>query len=148
VLALGTGLGSIVQIIRSKGYNPSFTLVEFDKTVLQWALEFMKGGTGNIEPVCMDANLFMTRNKNSYDLIFIDIFNSRVVPDFVTSPTFLGNCRKALSPGGHVGFNFMINNPAEWERAKAAFCDAFPATQILDLGINRIMIGSAGPVQH
>ena len=142
VLALGTGLGSLVQIINSKGYQPQFTLVEYDKVVLQWALEFMhKDAAAKTEAVCMDANLFMARNSRKFDLVFIDIFNSRVVPDFVTTPLFLGRCRDSLNPGGHVAFNFMIDDPVKWLNAQEVFGSVFEKHTILDLGINRVMIG-------
>ena len=53
VLALGTGLGSLPQIMKRRGYQPHFTLVEYDKVVLQWAMELL--GDKNITPVCADA---------------------------------------------------------------------------------------------
>ena len=142
VLALGTGLGSLVQIMHSKGYNPQYTLVEFDKVVLQWALEFMnKDAALKTEAICMDAKLFMSRNNQNFDLVFIDIFNSRVVPDFVTTSLFLGKCKESLNQGGHVAFNFMIDDPVKWIAAQEIFGEVFENHTILDLGINRVLIG-------
>jgi len=146
VLALGTGLGSIVQIIRAKGYNPHFTLVELDKIVLQWAMEFMGSrGADKLRPVCADAGTFMGSNTELFDLVFIDIFNSRSVPVFVRSAAFLLQCKAALAPGGHVAFNYMIDDPVEWIDVQDVFTAVFPDHKILDLGINRILIGSGSP---
>ena len=143
VLALGTGLGSIVQIMRHNGYHPHFTLIENDKLVLQWALEFMDPRkTSQITPLCLDARVFMNRNTDKYDLIFIDIFNGRVVPPFVTTTQFLSSCRKSLTPGGHVAFNYMIDDPTHWLNTQDVFESVFPQHIILDLGINRVFIGS------
>jgi spermidine synthase len=142
VLALGTGLGSLPQIIKRRGYKPHFTLVEYDKVVLQWAMELL--GDKNITPVCADAKLFMNRNKEHYDLVFIDIFNSRVVPDFVTTSSFFSQCQESLNPGGHVAFNYMIDDPLEWMRVQEVFSSVFPVNTIIDLGINRVFVGGLG----
>jgi spermidine synthase len=143
VLALGTGLGSLVHITRAKGYNPHFTLVEIDKVVLNWAIEFMDAkNASNITPVSMDAQLFMEQNTLKYGLIFIDIFNSRSVPPFVTTAAFLTLCRHSLADQGYVAFNYMIDNPEDWVRVQEVFASIFPNNTILDLGINRVFIGS------
>jgi spermidine synthase len=47
VLVLGSGLGRIVHVMRTRGYDPRFTLVEKDKTVLGWALEILGEGTSS-----------------------------------------------------------------------------------------------------
>jgi spermidine synthase len=46
VLVLGAGLCSIVQVMRRKKANPHFTLVEKDKVVLEWAMEFLEPNDG------------------------------------------------------------------------------------------------------
>ena len=143
VLALGTGLGSLPQIMNRRGYHPHFTLVEYDKVVLQWAMELLEGkNKSKLTPVCADAKLFMSRNMEHYDLVFIDIFNSREVPSFVTTTHFLSQCRKSLNPGGHAAFNYMIDSPEEWIRVQEVFKAVFPVHTILDLGINRVFVGS------
>lgn len=142
VLVLGTGLGSLVQIMRRRGYNPHFTLVENDKVVLQWAMELLgKKKADKITPVCMDAKVFMKRNTGKFDLIFIDIFNSRVVPGFVTTTFFLTQCRESLTPGGHVAFNYMIDDPVEWLDTQQVFGEVFPEHTVINLGINRVFVG-------
>lgn len=142
VLVLGAGLGSMVNIIRKKGCDPYFTLVENDKVVLQWALEFLpEGGSAKIEPVCMDAMAFMNRNTTLYDLIFIDIFSSREVPRFVTTEAFLLQCRDSLAQNGHVAFNYMVNDPGDWVQVQQVFTAVFVHHKILDLGVNKVFIG-------
>lgn len=140
-LVLGGGLCSIVQVMHSKGFYPQFTIVEKDKVVLQWAMELLTadGHTG-IEPVCNDARLFMERNIQTYDLLFIDIFNGRVVPGFVFTTTFLQQCKKALSAQGRLAFNYIINDNIEWAIVKNNFAATFPNYHIIDLGLNQILI--------
>jgi len=141
VLVLGTGLGSVVQVIRGKGYAPNFTIVEIDKVVLRWAMEFFDAKDINkITPVCMDAKEFMARNVIKYDLIFMDVFSGRVVPQFVYSGAFLTRCKNSLSDGGKLAFNYIINEPEEWEQVKETFSEIFPGYHILNLGVNQILI--------
>jgi spermidine synthase len=142
VLVLGTGLASMVRVLRSKGCNPKFTLVELDKSVLSLALEFLEEEQpGMLTPICGDAMVFMQHNTSRYDLIFIDVFNGRVVPEFVCTEAFMEQCRAGLAQGGHVAFNYIINDEDGWAMVKELFTRIFPDNIILSIGINRIMIG-------
>lgn len=141
VLVLGTGLGSMVRVLSSKGHKPHFTLVEIDKTVLKWAMELMDPeNVKRTDPICSDAKLFMEHNKSKFDLIFIDVFNGRVVPQFVTTPDLLKKYKDGLSNDGRLALNYIINNERDWEKVKRTFGEIFPSHHILDMGINRILI--------
>ena len=141
VLCLGTGVGSLVRVIAANGYQPQYTLVELDKVVLGWAIELLgEYKSLSINPVCMDAQLFMERNKALYDFIFIDIFNGRVVPPFVTQLEFLNQCKQSLKPGGRVAFNYIMNDPLEWEATIACFSTVYPDNIIIDLGVNKVLV--------
>ena len=141
VLMLGSGIGSMVRVLHSKGYNPHFTLVEKDKVVLQWAMElFDAQQVAGIEPVCNDASAYMELSTEKYDLIFIDVFNSRVVPDFVTTERFLELCRYSLMPGGHLAVNYIINYKPDWDNVKQLFTRMFPDHKEVALEMNRILI--------
>jgi spermidine synthase len=141
VLVLGAGLGSIVQVMRARGYAPRFTLVEKDKTVLGWAREILdKAHAPKLEHVCLDAQSFMAQNERRYDLIFVDVFQGRVVPDFVTAPPFLMQCRDSLSPGGHLALNYIEVDQPKWDKALELVARVFPGCQIVSKGDNRILI--------
>ena len=141
VLMLGSGIGSMVRVLRSNGFDPRCTLVEKDKVVLQWAMELFEWERyNNIEPVCNDAQVFMEQNTGKFDLIFIDIFNSRVVPDFVTTERFLDLCHYSLMPGGHLAVNYIINYKPDWDKVKQLFTRIFPDHHEIDLGMNRVLI--------
>ena len=142
VLVLGTGLGSVVYIFRSMGADPVFTLVEMDKVVLQIAMELFETSSirAKIEPVRNDALAFMEHNKAKYDLVFLDVFSGRAVPEFVTTHGFLTLCRESIAPGGHLAFNYIINDQQEWEKVLSVFAAVFPQHTVLDYGINRILV--------
>ncbi len=141
---MGTGLGSMVRAMARKGYDPDFTLVDNDKVVLQWAIEFLDDTpAGDIIPLCTDARQFMAQNTIKYDMVFIDIFNGRVVPSFVTTTIFLKQCLDSLNAGGHLIFNYIINDPQQWEMVKNVCSVVMPGYKVIDMSINRIIIARA-----
>jgi len=143
VLVLGAGLGSIVHVMRARGCAPHYTLVEKDKTVLKWALEILgEGNSPKLEPVSDDAESFMAQNERKYDLVFVDIFKGRVVPDFVTAPLFLRQCRNSLAPGGRVALNYIEVNKHKWDNVQKAVAGVFPGCQVISKDDNRILISS------
>jgi hypothetical protein len=146
VLVLGAGLGSIVQVMHVRGYDPCFTLVENDKAVLGWALKILgEANPSKLEAVCCDAESFMAQNDRKYDLVFVDLFKGRSVADFVTTPRFLGQCREGLSPCGIVAFNYIEVDPHRWEEVRKTFADIFPGCQTIRREDSRILIGSGQP---
>lgn len=142
VLVLGSGLGSMVQVIRARNVNPAITLVDIDPVILNMAVAALAPLPDlKMTPVCADAAKFITTNADKYDLIFIDIFEGRRVPDFVRSYEFLAACRQLLNDGGRVAFNYIIPNDEDWHVTQQTFASVFPAYTIISNEINRIFIG-------
>jgi spermidine synthase len=144
VLLLGAGLCSMIVVMRRRNMDADFTVVEKDNVVLEWAMGLFSGEQSpKIEPLCADAANYIEQSTARHDLIFIDVFNGRVVPDFVITQRFLSHCRDRLSPGGHVAFNYIVNDEAQWAEVRQTFSDVFPTSSIMDLGVNRVLIGSS-----
>ena len=141
VLVLGAGLGSIVEVMRARGYFPHYTLVEKDKTVLAWAMEIL-GEDASLEPVLGDAGAFMADNERKYDLVFVDVFKGKAVPDFVTSLLFLRQCRDSLSPGGRLALNYIEAHKKQWDKVQRVFAKVFPGSHNVSKDINRILISA------
>jgi len=143
VLVLGAGLGSAINVMDRLGYKPAFTLVDNDKVVLQWALEKLGERAGdNIIPVCDDARAFIQQNERSYDLIIIDVFSGRVVPDFVTRAAFLEHCKRGTSAGGSIVMNYIVNHPKQWDELQVTFNNVFPMNKVLKNDDNRILVAT------
>ncbi len=141
VLVLGSGLGSIAEVIKNKGFLPKYTFVEKDKTVLHWAIEFANEHIAKgIEPVCADAADFMEHNTRQFSFIFVDIFDSRVVPEFVCTARFLQQCRAAMAPDGHLAFNYIVNDREEWVDVQRVFQQVFPGYKTISRGENKILV--------
>jgi len=140
VLLLGSGLGSAVKILDKMGHHPEFTLLDIDTTILEWAKELMPEHLNkNIKYICDDAEHFIKSTNLNYDLIIVDIFKGRVVPDFVNDTSFLLDCKDHLNIHGILSLNYMINKPAEWNMFKDKITEIFPKNKIYPVGINRII---------
>ncbi len=143
VLVLGTGLGSAVHILYSKGYTPQYTLVDYDKITLRWAMELLPAPVAaKTNAILSDAETFMQTHTAAYDLLIIDIFKGRVVPAFVMAPAFLQNCRRCMTPAAILILNYMVNNEAEWQANLKTFQQVFPNHQVIATGINRLIIAT------
>ena len=90
----------------------------------------------------MDAQVFMQQNQQKYDAVLIDIFDSRIVPEFVVQNDFLHQCLDATKTGGYVIFNYIVNQPNEWLEVKDQFAKVFGNNHIIDLGLNQVLIGT------
>lgn len=143
VLILGTGLGSAVQILAKYKLHPAYTFVDDDELVLKWAMELLPGPRENIDVICGSAEEVIDTLTETYDLVVIDVFESRVVPFFVTSKDFLEKCRQRTNPGGHIVLNYIINSKNDWKTAKANIDAIFPGNNCFDLGINQVITAQA-----
>lgn len=143
VLVLGTGLASAVHILESKGGRPHFTLVEIDRLVLDWAVEFLPpGAKERVQAVRSDAFDFVATDAGRYDLIIVDIFFGRVVPAEVIGSAFLDQCRARLVPGGILVLNYMLAQDNDPQKAKAALEAAFGTVRELSFGLNKVYLAA------
>ncbi len=145
VLALGTGIGSIVQILNKMGHYPSFTLVDKDSMIIDWASEILKdfSANKNLTLVCADAADYIDIAERKYDMVVIDIFNSRVVPQFVTGTAFLEKCRRRLNPGGIFILNYIVSDEPGWQEVYANLENVFHSIRVLSNDMNRIIVATA-----
>lgn len=113
----------------------------YSEQVLAWALEIL-GEDDSLEPVLGDAESFMAENERTYDLVFVDVFRGKAVPEFVTSPLFLKQCRNSLSPGGRLALNYIAVNKKKWEKVQRVLAVVFPGSHTVSKDDNRIVISS------
>lgn len=144
VLLLGTGLASGVHILDARKLYPKVRMVDIDALVLDWAMEFLpERALGHVEPICADALEFVADDKAYYDLIIVDIFIGRVVPDAVTQPAFLTQCRERLQPGGKLVLNFIVQKKGDDFLLKARLEALFDNVDEVGFGENRVYIAGS-----
>lgn len=144
ILLLGTGLASAVHILHGMNVYPaSVTLVDIDEDVLGLALECLpENAAETVIPVCADARTYMSRDASQhYDLVIVDVFIGRTVPEGVSEIPFLMQCRDRINPGGRFVMNYMVEQIDEWLKFRRSIEKAFPLHTILEFGLNKVIIG-------
>ncbi len=145
VLLLGTGLASAVHVLHDMEIRPaSVTMVDIDEDVLLLALQCLPPNAATeVIPVCADARTYMRRNASRlYDLVIVDVFIGRTVPEEISGETFLRQCRDSINPGGRFVMNYMVEQIDEWLTFRRRIGTVFPQYTVLEFGLNKIIIGS------
>lgn len=141
ILVLGTGLGSAVNVLDTMGFQPEITLVELDTVILNWAKEVLPPRLRpRLKFIHANAEDFVEKNRDRFNLIVIDIFNSREVPGFVMQQDFLRQCKNLLEKKGCLVLNYIVNSKEAWEASLLIFRELFPHHKIYELGVNRVIV--------
>ena len=111
VLILGFGTGSVAKIIKS--YNPDCDIVgvEIDQKVINLGEKYFD--TGNLlrtQIICENGYNYVFSTNRKFDLVIIDVFIDRKVPDEFETKTFLFAVKEILNNNGGVIFNKVIYN--------------------------------------
>lgn len=146
VLVLGTGLASAVHILHRMKLYPFIRLVEIDPTVLKWAVEFLpEQARPNVDPVAADAIEFIATETDHYDMIIVDIFFGRVVPEAATEEDFFIKCRARLNKNGRLIMNYMLHDKPAIQRLKTTLEAVFAQVEEIGFGPNRVFIVRKDP---
>lgn len=130
VLILGFGAGSISEILFNRLNNYKIVGIEYDPVIIQIAEKYFPHVLKNTKIEIVDAELFIQKNKDLYDLILIDLFVETNVPNKFQTKEFLQNVSNSLNSNGIVLMNSM-NEPTElFDNWKLVFNDfTFEAIQ-------------------
>ena len=107
ILVVGLGGGSLPTLLRAAYPDARIDVAEIDPAVVSVAERYF----GFFQDEHMQAHVgdgrqFIERApRGTYDLIFLDAFDTKVVPRHLTTQEFLGAVRAALRPDGVVAAN-------------------------------------------
>ncbi|MES2811227.1 MAG: fused MFS/spermidine synthase [Bacteroidota bacterium] len=118
VLVLGVGGGSVIKLLQDEfQYCEKIIGVELDPKIIEIANQYFGlNRRKNIEIIIEDASEFVKNTKVTYDLIVIDIFQDKIMPDFLFSSPFTSDLHKILSENGSILFNTIVTLSADYER--------------------------------
>ncbi|MFM9986199.1 MAG: fused MFS/spermidine synthase [Flavobacteriales bacterium] len=107
VLLLGLGGGSVIDLLRNKfDHTGKITAVEIDPVIVEIAdKEFGIRNTRQTKIICDDAFSFVAACKKKFDLILVDIFLDRIMPENATSFDFWDRMGSLLNQEGLIIFN-------------------------------------------
>lgn len=111
VLIIGFGTGSAAQIVRQHKADCDIIGVEIDQQVISLGEKYFN--TKNLQRtqiICDDGDHYVSHSTEKFDLVIIDVFIDKKVPDIFETKTFLLNLKNILTNGGYVIFNKVVYN--------------------------------------
>lgn len=109
ILNLGMGAGSTLKILREeKGWQGSIVSVEHDPEIVRLADKYFNINSYSDHRIeLVDAMRYLENSEESFDLIVIDLFRDRRVPEKFTSIDFYQLVSRHLNQNGKVVANFI-----------------------------------------
>ncbi|MFC4818165.1 spermidine synthase [Flavobacterium sp. GCM10023249] len=120
ILLLGVAGGSVIQTLRKEYHsNGKITGVEIDEKTIALANTYFSLNTiSNLEIVINDASEYIKTTSGKFDLLIIDIFQDKIMPDFLFTDEFITNIKRILTNNGFVLFNSIVTLSDDYERNK------------------------------
>ncbi len=142
VLILGLGGGSVVKILREE-YNLSskITGIEIDPAVIEAGIKYFSlDKVKNLEVLNTDAFEFITKCKQKFDLIVVDIYIDDTTPPVFESQQFISNLGRCLKDSGKVVFNKLQHSGEDdfgVKRLSNYFRTEFRQTKVHKVNVNK-----------
>ena len=113
ILVLGLAGASVVQtLINEIKFNGKIYGVDIDKEVIELGRLFFQ-----LDKI-KNLQIFIKNTTRKYDLIIIDIFEDKKMPDFLFNISFFKQLYNILSKKGIILFNTIVENKKEASRNK------------------------------
>lgn len=112
-LMLGLGGATTPKLLLNRYPDMHTTVVEIDPEIIRIARKYFDLGVlPHTRIICDNARKFVhsgSRGGKRYDLIQIDLYIGRDVPDFVLSRDFIHSVLGLLSPTGELFINYDVD---------------------------------------
>lgn len=107
ILLLGLGAGSVVKTLRKNfKHTGKIKALEIDKVIIDVAQkEFNLMNDDALEIICGDAFEYIKNTEKTYDIVIVDIFIDRNLPDECYTSEFWNNLSKITKTKGFIVFN-------------------------------------------
>ena len=111
ILVLGTAGGTVIHKVHNFFPHASITGVEIDETMIEIGKKYFSlDAISRLTFVHSDAKIFVHQQSKkhiSYDLVIADMSFGRVIPQFLTTPSFVDELYALGKPNGHVVINYL-----------------------------------------
>lgn len=112
-LMLGLGGATTPKLLLDRYPDMHTTIVEIDPEIIRIARKYFDlDMLPHTRIICDDARTFIRSSQGNgkrYDLIQIDLYIGRDVPDFVLSPDFIRGISGLLGPTGELFINYDVD---------------------------------------
>ena len=110
ILVLGVAGGSVVQtLVTDFEFTKNIIGIELDTEIIEIANSYFNlDKIRNFKCIIADAEGFVKTDKNTYNLIIIDIFKDTEMPEFLFQENFITNIKERLHNRSYIIFNIML----------------------------------------
>lgn len=129
---VGLGGGSQVKFLHRHLAGARLEVVENHPGVIALRREFgVPDDDARLQVAHDDGARFIAARPGRYDLLLVDGYDDRGIPEALATPAFHSACRDALRPGGAMASNLHCDDPEPHARRVR---EAFGADRVLVLG--------------
>lgn len=105
-LILGLAGGTLAKLISKANPKASITGVEIDPAMVYLGKKYLGlDKINNLKIIIKDANDYLLKTKDYFDVIFVDLYLNDQVPDFVYSKKFLQKLRAKIIIINHLFYD-------------------------------------------
>jgi spermidine synthase len=134
-LVVGLGGGSLPMFLRQHYPNAAIDVVDINPAVVNVARKFLGFREDRLlNAHVRDGRQFIEKVQAPYDVIFLDAFGSRSIPEHLTTQEFLQSVRRAITPDGVVIGNVWgrLANPL-YDSMVRTYQEVFDELLVLDV---------------
>jgi predicted membrane-bound spermidine synthase len=106
-LILGYGGGSATQVVRRSWPTTEILGIELDPLMVELGKKYVYQPKSRVSVEIADVFEWMNNNNTLYDLILIDLFLGKLIPNQVFSAGFIKQIKQSLTPAGCALFNIF-----------------------------------------
>ena len=151
ILVVGLGGGSLPMFLHTLLPEARIDVVEINPDVVAVARRYFGFQEDALLRVFVDdGRRFIESPGPRYDLIFLDAYGPRSIPEHLATREFLATARARLSEGGAVVGNVWESSRPLFDSMVRTYQASFPQLHTLDVpaSANRILVGLAHPERH
>ena len=152
ILMLGTAAGSLLHFLRYHYPQAHITAVYVDNELIEQLLELeiLPPADDRLAYICADARQIIQHNKQSFDLVIVDVFNGAQSPPWLLETASIQQLHDLLSNNGALAFNLLIDSDHDFRLFHRAVRQQFQQqTLCLPVGglENKIVYGVRGKLE-
>lgn len=111
VLILGLGGGSVAELLYEYWPDSEITGVDIDEKMVEMGRKYLNlDRVSNLKIFIAEANSWVDKCKEKYDLVLVDIYKGVSIPSEFTTAIFMGGVKRLINGEGIAAFNHLYSS--------------------------------------
>lgn len=143
ILILGLGGGSIAELLQEYWPTSRKVGVDIDSQMVDLGRKYLElNGVENLEVVIEEANSWIKKNKQKFDLCLVDLYKGGSIPREFSEEKFIRAVEKTLKPDSIAAFNHLYSyvEKKDADEFRSKLGKIFPAMTVVTPEANIIFI--------